>query len=103
MQRPTMTYYAVRWFDVIRVSCQHDGCKAVIELPLRTVETVMKRTNGCCPVCGKPFTKPTVEGGADIVTQLAKVVLALNELAPQLGIEFPVSENPDPPKTMLVR
>jgi hypothetical protein len=82
-------YYSVRNFDVIRIGCHHSGCGAVLELHPRNVEEAMKKTGACCPVCGKPFTKPDVEGGADVITMLAKVVLALNGLAPNVGIEFP--------------
>jgi len=85
-----MRYLPVGFFDIIRIKCGHDGCRAVIELPPNQVAAVMKKTSACCPLCGKPFTKPDVEGGADVVTQLAKVVLALNGLAHHVGIELPI-------------
>jgi hypothetical protein len=88
--RETVSYYNVRDFDAIRIICKHAGCGAVIELPPKRIEEALKKTNACCPLCGKPFTKPDVEGGADVVTQLAKVVIALSSLDQNVGIQFPV-------------
>jgi hypothetical protein len=89
----SVMYYQVRNFPAIRIVCHHQDCMAVTELHPSRVEAVMSKTNGCCPVCGKPFTKPDVEGGADVVSMLAKVILALNNLAPQVRIELPVKQN----------
>jgi hypothetical protein len=88
--KEAMIYYHVRDFRAIRIACQHDGCRAVIELSPSKIEEAMKKTNACCPLCGKPFTKPDVEGGADVITQLSKVVMALNKLGSAVWIEFPV-------------
>lgn len=86
-----VVYYLVRNLGLIRIACHHHECRAVTELPVSAVEAAMKKTGACCPVCGRPFTKPDVEGGADVVTMLAKTILALNKLAPQLGIELPLA------------
>jgi hypothetical protein len=87
----SVSYLPVRGFRVIRITCNHPGCEAVVELPPSRVEEVMKKTKGCCPVCNKPFTIPEVEGGADVLTMLAKAVLAMNELASNVGVELPVN------------
>lgn len=87
----SMSYLLVRDFRVIRIACHHKECGVVFELAPDHVEAAMKKTNGTCPLCGKPFTMPDVEGGADVVTMLAKVVLALNKLAPNVGISLPVA------------
>lgn len=89
--RDAMVYFPIRDFETIRVCCHHADCRAVTELPIGTVEAVMKRTGGCCPVCRKPFTNPAVDGGADVVTAVAKAVLALNSLGSQVGLQFPAS------------
>lgn len=90
----SMTHYAVREFPAIRIACHHAGCQAVFELPLERVEPVLAHTKGACPVCGKAFVDPKVEGGADVVTALAKAVIALSKLAPQVGVYFPVKDGP---------
>lgn len=85
-----MSYLPVRNFSTIRIKCHHQDCGVATEIRPELVETVMKKTGCCCPACGKPFNNPKTEGGADVITQLAKVVLALNSLAPQVGLELPV-------------
>jgi hypothetical protein len=87
--KETMSYNA-QDFQVIRIACHYQDCKAVTELAASKVEAAMKKTNACCPVCSRPFTSQEVEGGADIVTMFAKAVLALNGVASQVGIELPV-------------
>ena len=88
---PEMTmYFGLRWFDTIRIACHHSDCRIITELPVVKVEELKKKTGSCCPACGKPFTKPSVNGGADTVTQVAKAIIALEELAPQVGLYFPV-------------
>lgn len=90
MKAEPMSYLPMRDFGIIRIVCSHQGCTAVTELRVSRVEQVMKDTGGCCPVCRKPFTKPDVEGGADVVSQLAKIIMALDQLAPQVRIELPL-------------
>ena len=90
--KQTMTYYPVRDFAKVRIACHNQVCRAVLELDLAKVEPVFEKTKAHCPVCGHPFFKAEVNGGADVVTQLAKAVLALNQLASQVGIEFPVPQ-----------
>lgn len=92
MQEDHVMYYKVRDFSKIRIVCHHADCGAVTELSPSRVEGAMKKTGACCPVCGKPFTKPDIEGGADVVTMLAKVVLALNGLGSHVHMEFPVQQ-----------
>lgn len=89
MDKPVIHLNA-RDFDPIRIVCHHSGCGAVVEIRLKQVEATMKAKNGCCSVCGKPFTNPKVEGGADMISQLARVLLALNELPEQVRIEVPI-------------
>ncbi len=86
----TQTYLPVRDFNTIRIVCRRQDCRAVIELPPSRVEEAMKKSKACCAFCGKPFTMPSAECGADVVTMLAKAVLALNTLAPNVGVEFPL-------------
>lgn len=94
-----MKYYPVRNFRVIRIRCKHDKCGMVLELPRERVAEVLKDTNACCPLCKKPFTLPNVEGGADVVTQLARAVKALDDLANNVEVSLPVpvqvNEAPD--------
>jgi hypothetical protein len=84
-------YYPVRGFDEIRITCHHRDCYSTIELEPSKVEAAMAKTKGCCPICDKPFTNPKVDGGTDVISMLAKVILALNGLAEQVTIEFPIS------------
>lgn len=90
MRSVVVAHYLLGDLDTIRIKCRHDGCGAVTELQADRVEAAMKKSGACCPVCGKPFARPDVEGGADVVTMLAKVILALNGLAGNVGIELPV-------------
>lgn len=91
MATPDMTYFALRDFSSIRINCHHQGCTAGIELRLKNVEEVFKKTGACCPVCGKPFTNPKAANGADVISQLAGIIIALNELSPQVGIDLPMA------------
>lgn len=88
-----MTHFAAREFETIRIRCMHAGCEALTELPAHRVAAVMKKTGSCCPVCGKPFTRPDVEGGADVVSNVANAVVALSSLGGQVQIEFPIRES----------
>jgi hypothetical protein len=92
--RLEMGYFAVGRIESLRLCCQLVGCGAVTELRLQKVEDALKRSNASCPVCGRPFTKQGVEGGADILTQLAKALMAIDSLAEQVRIEVPLT-NPD--------
>jgi hypothetical protein len=83
--------YTLQDFNAIRICCHHRDCGAVTELPFDRVEAVMKKTGCCCPACGQPFTKPDVEGGADMVSHFAKGVLAVVRLGRQLRIELTAS------------
>lgn len=94
----SVKYYQLRDFNTIRICCHHSGCNTAFELHPTQVEAAMKKTGGCCPLCGKPFTKPDVDGGADVVTQLARVIVALNNLAGNVGIELPVVIRTEPRK-----
>lgn len=89
--RDSVMYYPVRDFPLVRIACHHQGCAFVFELPLSKIEAAMKKTKGCCPMCDKPFTQPDVEGGSDAITMLAKAVLAVDRLAANVGVQFPVS------------
>ena len=57
----TETYLPVRDFNMIRIVCRRQDCRAVIELPPSRVEEAMKKYNACCAFCGKPFTMPSAE------------------------------------------
>jgi hypothetical protein len=92
MQTQTMTYLPVREFRIVRICCGHSGCRCVLEIDPSQVEAAMQKTKACCPLCGKPFTDPKVAGGADVVTQLAKAVLALDQLGGNVTVEFPVEQ-----------
>lgn len=83
-------YYLLREISPIRLACNHSGCQVVTELPLQLVEPLMTKTGCCCPACGRPFTRPDVEGGADVVTALAKAMLAINKVFAQVRVELPL-------------
>ena len=91
-----MTYLVVRDFPIIRISCHHSGCGIAFELEPSQVAEAMKKTGACCPLCGKPFTKPDVDGGSDQITKLANVILSLNKLGSNVGIHFPLPINEGP-------
>lgn len=86
-----MVYFPLRDFATLRIVCHNKDCGVVSETPIEGVAALMKKTGGRCPACDQPFTKPSVFGGEDVVTQAARVVIALNQLAGQVGLEFPVS------------
>lgn len=73
----------------MRIRCHHAGCGAVIELLLEHVGEAMRKTGCCCPLCGRPFSSPAVNGGADTLTQLAKALIALDSLTNNVGVELP--------------
>lgn len=88
--KDAMAYYNVRDFQTIRICCSHAGCKAVIELAPALVEPAMKKTNASCPLCGKSFVNQDAANGSDVVSCIAKAVIALNSLATQVVVQFPV-------------
>jgi len=85
-----MGFINVQNFQLIRIECHHDNCRMAFELSPDSIVAAMNKTNGCCPLCGKPFTLPTVEGGANVIANLARVIIALRALSPNVGVEFPV-------------
>jgi hypothetical protein len=86
-------YHSLRNLTVMRLVCQHSKCHIITELRAEQVEELMKKTNGCCPVCGRPFTNPKVNGGADVITEVAKAIIALNHgLNEQVEVQFPVKQ-----------
>lgn len=85
-----VTYLPVRDFKVVRIVCHHQGCGAAFELPPEKVEEAMKKTNVCCPLCSRPFVMQDALGGADVITMMAQVIIALNKLAPSVRIELPL-------------
>lgn len=80
--------YQATSLNMIRIACHHNDCHAITEIGVNQVEGVMKKTNASCPVCGRPFTSQSVEGGADVVTMFARAVLALRQLGGQVGVEL---------------
>lgn len=90
MRERNVTHFPLREFKTLRLVCQHKDCHVIVELALDQVEAVMAKTSGGCPVCGKSFGKPTVAGGADVVTAIARNLLALDKLGGQVTVELPV-------------
>src|SRR5262249_5175584 len=72
--KPVMYYHHLGDFDALRIRCQHEGCRALLELEPARVGPFLKKTKGCCPACDRPFFDPGVPGGADALAQLASAI-----------------------------
>ncbi len=93
MARKDVVFSLSQDFRTIRIQCGHDGCQISIDLAPEQVEGMMSKTRCCCPICGKPFTDPSISGGADVITQFIKSVMALQKLGGNVIVSLPFTKD----------
>ena len=91
MSEKLLRFFLLSEIKTVRLVCKHEGCKAIVEIPLSDLEN--RFSGGCCAVCKASWgvadqNRPGPREGINWLRILSQTVSELNMETVMVEVEF---------------